>query len=117
MISYYWDRADDSIHRCAFDDARVLQQWRDFASRRVAFDFVNGYCVSTVFLATDHNWFGSGEPLLFETMVFAGDELGDGWVDPFCDRYSTAAAARLGHAAVVEALRAGKTPAEIGGAP
>lgn len=117
MSSYYWDRADDSIHRCAFDDARVIRQWRDIASRRVAIDLVGGYHVSTVFLGIDHNFYGDGPPLLFETMVFGGENPSDCHLDLFCDRYSTAAAARLGHAAVVEALRAGKTPTEIQGAP
>lgn len=31
--------------------------------------------VSTVFLATDHNFSGEGEPVLYETMVFGPDEL------------------------------------------
>jgi hypothetical protein len=43
------------------------------SSRRVActFDPVNGSEISTVFLGLDHNY-GSGPPILWETMVFGG---------------------------------------------
>lgn len=47
--------------------------------------------VSTVFLGLDHNFFGSGPPVLFETMIFGGPH------DEFCDRYRTVAEAREGH--------------------
>lgn len=30
----------------------------------------DGTYVSTVFLGHDHNWFGSGDPILFETLIF-----------------------------------------------
>lgn len=39
---------------------------------RIGLDEGNGYRVSTVFLGVDHS-FGSGPPLLFETMVFEKD--------------------------------------------
>jgi hypothetical protein len=50
--------------------------------------------VSTVWLGLDHR-FGSGPPLIFETMVFGGPE------DQYQERYSTAEQARQGHEAVV----------------
>lgn len=40
--------------------------------RRVAFDEIGESSVSTVFLGLDHNHFGSGQPILFETMIFGG---------------------------------------------
>ena len=44
--------------------------------RRVAFDEIApGVTVSTVFLGIDHGW-GSGRPVLFETMVFDDYEEG-----------------------------------------
>jgi hypothetical protein len=56
-------------------------RWFENANnRRVAEDFApsyedgirHDYRVSTVFLGIDHNFSGSGPPLLFETLVFRG---------------------------------------------
>jgi hypothetical protein len=76
---------------------------------RVALDRVNDLCVSTVWLSVDHQ-FGDGPPLIFETMVFDGDESSD----LLCRRYSTMAQAKAGHAEVLakctsepDAVRAG----------
>lgn len=45
----------------------------DDSKRRVAFTDINeDVMVSTVFLGIDHNFFGDGPPILFETMVFGG---------------------------------------------
>jgi hypothetical protein len=42
-------------------------------TRRVNQTVVNKRCsVSTVFLGLDHNFSGTGDPILFETMVFGG---------------------------------------------
>jgi hypothetical protein len=45
--------------------------------------------VSTVFLGIDHGY--GGEPLLFETMIFGGEN------DGYCDRYATWEEAEEGH--------------------
>jgi len=71
--------------------------------RRVALDrFKGGWSVSTVFLGLDHGFMG--EPLTFETMVFAPDRE-----SPFngeCKRYVTRAEALQGHAETVRAIKA-----------
>ena len=60
-------------------------------------DLPDGKLVSTVWLGMDHN-FGSGAPLIFETMVFPSQ--GDfGELD--MDRYATEAEAITGHEAMV----------------
>jgi len=70
------------------------------ANRQVALtDFSPGVCVSTVFLGLDHNW-GSGPPLVFETMVF--DDYGAGE----CYRWSTWDEAEQGHKDAVAELEA-----------
>lgn len=51
--------------------------------------------VSTVFLGLDHS-FDSGNPLLFETLVFGGNFDGE------MDRYSTWEQAEVGHAEMVK---------------
>lgn len=57
--------------------------------------------ISTVWLGLDHG-FGSPEPLIFETMIFAGDsEALDGWQD----RYATWEEAALGHQAAVQLVQ------------
>ena len=51
--------------------------------------------VSTVFIGIDHNFSGTGPPLLWESMVFGGP------LDREQARYSSRAAAVAGHAALV----------------
>jgi hypothetical protein len=62
-------------------------KWFEDSDRRVALDDLGkGVSVSTVFLGLDHSWKGSGEPMIFETMVFTKtskhkkEQLGDGVV-------------------------------------
>lgn len=74
------------------DLVRWAQFFNDGNARRVAFDHVgDGVEVSTVFLGIDHRRFGTGLPLLFETMIFGGE------YDETCRRYSTRAEAQAGH--------------------
>lgn len=62
--------------------------------------------VSTVFLGLNHNFYDSGPPLLFESMVFGG-KLTDTQL-----RYPTTAAAIVGHyGLVIDAIAADKVPA------
>lgn len=70
--------------------------------RQVADDSVDDVRVSTVWLGLNHNFNPDGPPLIFETMVFGGDD--DGWQD----RYSTEAQARAGHTKVVATLICGE---------
>jgi len=75
----------------------------------VADTYIGEYWVSTVWLGTDHS-FGSGPPLIFETMIFVrtegdtrvGAEGFDGWMD----RYATEAAALAGHDQACAMVRA-----------
>ncbi len=68
------------------DDYRVIAQDRP----------VEGVLVSTVWLGLDHQFFTSGPPLIFETMVFGGP------LDEYQQRYSTEDAARRGHQGVLD---------------
>jgi hypothetical protein len=52
--------------------------------------------VSTVFLGLDHNHFGDGPPILFETMIFGGEH------DQYQARYETLAEAEEGHQRALE---------------
>lgn len=55
------------------DTAEEWAGWMANNDRRVQRTVIEGVVVSTVFLALNHN-FSGGEPLLFETMVFADED-------------------------------------------
>lgn len=83
--------------------------WMERASRldlrRVAQDLDEGdpgkeIRVSTVFLGLDHNFFGRGKPILWETLVFGGV------LDGEMDRYTSREAALAGHQAMCLRVRA-----------
>jgi hypothetical protein len=55
--------------------------------------------ISTVFLGIDHNFSQEGPPVVFETMVFGGEQ------DELCERYSTWKEAVYGHNHMVERMK------------
>lgn len=68
-------------------------------SRRVQLTGLpNGGTVSTVFLCIDHNYGGTGDPILFESMYFPVDDYND----EDCERYRTWDDAEAGHWRMVE---------------
>lgn len=81
------------------DDKRIVQQDQ----------FEEGWLVSTVFLGLDHNYFGEGPPLLFETMILGpfGPIRSTSPGAPRAEshyqrRYATWEEAERGHALAVE---------------
>jgi len=99
----------------AVDDVLIWGEWFERASRDrsriVKQDFVEEPApdavsirgcvgVSTVFLGLDHNFMGSGPPILWESLV-SGTSL-----DGEMQRYTSRAAALQGHAALLERVRA-----------
>jgi hypothetical protein len=78
-------------------------KWIETADRRVALtNLGGGRVVSTVFLTLDHS-FGSGPPLLFESML-----LDENCQDEDMERYSTWEEAEAGHARMVERAQKGE---------
>ncbi len=73
------------------------------ANRQVAYDVFpsnnENIRVSTVFLGIDHNFSGTGKPILFETMIFGGKH------DGYQERYSTWKEAVKGHTKALEKLK------------
>lgn len=57
--------------------------------------------VSTVWLGVNHR-FGEGQPLIFETMIFGGNN------DGYQERYSTLGEARAGHERIVKEFLKGE---------
>ena len=64
----YYTLFEGETHPCSLDEAEAML--RDIELRRVAYDIVGPFEVSTVFLVIDYDHTGEGPPLLFETMVF-----------------------------------------------
>jgi len=77
-------------------DLSKWAKWFEKADRKVEKTEKDGIDVSTVFLGIDHRFGGEGGPLLFETMVFGGDNDGD------TARYSTWKEAKAGHKTMCE---------------
>jgi hypothetical protein len=79
-------------------------RWFETADRTVAHTEVGDDAeVSTVFLSLNHNIFGDGPPILFETLVFGG--VCDGAIN----RYATWDEALDGHQEMVALVIASET--------
>jgi hypothetical protein len=102
----HWILDGDTPRKVSWDDY-VKWAARSFdETRRIAKTKVGDAEVSTVFLSVDHA-FGSGQPVLFETMIFDGPHGDSQW------RYHTKAEAEAGHAQIVAALQEGRDPNEL----
>ena len=95
MIEYY-DRDGRPM-----TSAEWMNDFERQNKKRVAFDTINGFDISTVWLGLNHQ-FGDGPPMIFETMVFGGP------LDQECERYSTEEEAISGHAAMCERVKVGQ---------
>lgn len=87
-------------------DGKPIDLWTwaelfEHSDRFIGETFLGTYRVSTMWIGLNTNW-GSGPPLIFETMVFATDTP----YDLDCRRYATEEQARAGHEELVTLLRA-----------
>jgi hypothetical protein len=94
MPAHYMLDADGTPRRC--DDVMTWARWFETADRTIAQDRdeapgAPAVCVSTVFLGLDHDWFGPGPPILWETLVFGGP------LDGEMKRYRSRDDAIVGH--------------------
>ena len=93
---------DENNKPVVCDDASEWARWFEGSEDRiVAQDSVGDVKISTVFLGLDHNFSGTGDPLLFETMVFGGVH------DEYTERYTTYDLAKQRHDEVVAFVRRG----------
>ena len=98
-------------------DLMTWGRWMEAGGRQLAYTEIGGrYWVSTVFLGLDHNYWGNGPPVLWETMTFdlavstsEPIKMGDTEFPSFRyhqergdqQRYTSKAAALKGHARAV----------------
>lgn len=92
-MHYVLDKDGNSVLE---PDLLTWARWLETSDRKLAYDEIRvpghpNTRVSTVFLGIDHA-FGSGPPVLWETMVFAKE----GWSETRQRRYSSKAAAGSG---------------------
>jgi hypothetical protein len=90
MYGMYYDRAGKPI---AAEEWGPLFQDPKYKILKQTYLNAEDVFISTVWLGMDHA-FGRGPPLIFETMVFKGQGVGEA-LD--CKRYSTEAEALHGH--------------------
>jgi hypothetical protein len=79
---------------------RWIEMWEDIDVKRIGYNEVGSYHVSTVWLGINHS-FGDGPPVIFETMIF-----GEGPLDQEQWRYCTRQGAEKGHRAAVDLVNA-----------
>ena len=83
----------------AIDDVLKWGAWfEEDDNRRVAEDEVGEARISTVFLGLDHS-FGSGPPVLWETMIFGGEH------DEYQERYTSRIDAENGHLRAIQLVK------------
>lgn len=74
---YYTLAADGQTPVACKDVIEWAKFFEDSRRRIIKQDYFGNVMVSTVFLGIDHNFFGDGPPVLWETMIFGG--VDDGW--------------------------------------
>ena len=78
-------------------------EWAEFmmntGKRQLAKDLLGDVLISTVFLGIDHNYAGTSEPVLWETMIFGGQHAG------YQKRYTSKEQALEGHKEAVELVK------------
>jgi len=92
-VSGYFDKEGNPLELMEWARMFETEEARASYKRVAETTLPNGRWVSTVWLGIDHS-FGSGPPLIFETMVFSSKKDMN---DLDCDRYSTEAQAKQGH--------------------
>jgi len=92
MSDHYFLNPDHTYRKCSLMEWGKQLQTMD---RQVADDNFNDCRVSTVWLGTDHNYWG-GPPLVFETMIFKEGS------DIYCERYTTWQEAEEGHQKAIQ---------------
>ncbi len=96
MIDWYiLDEKHNPFKVDLLTGARALE----YTNRHVDVTNIGDVRISTVFLGLDHGYGRAGPPLLFETMIFGGEN------DGYQERYCTWDEASRGHGVAVDLIR------------
>lgn len=95
-MSEYYDRQGKAISSDVW--ITLIHDWHYKTVKKTT---TKGLFVSTIWLGTNYNWSGNGNPVIFETMVFETDSSGNNGADLFCERYSTLEEAEKAHDHIV----------------
>lgn len=96
-LHHHYFILDENGEPKAVSNINDWAEWLESASTVLRHTRIGSGFVSTVFLAINYNFMGSGPPILWETMIFDLPELAD-----YQRRYPSAKAALDGHALAVE---------------
>jgi hypothetical protein len=80
-------------------DILTWAAWYENAERHIGLDTIRDVKVSTVFLGLDHNFYGEGPPILWETAVFGKEDT------DIAARYASKELALAGHKKICDELR------------
>lgn len=103
VVRYY----DKNGNPVSFEEYSRL--FDDKSYQQVAWDELKGGRVSTIWLGLDHNFSDTGDPIIFETMVFDIP----GW-EHYQMRYSTEAEAKESHQNILRLIKLGTKAFEDG---
>lgn len=99
----YYDRRGRAITQSESFRLRENPEYKRVAETTLP----NGWWVSTVWLTIDHRWDETGQPIIFETMVFESSESATEADHPVgTTRYCTEDEALAGHLRIVMQLQA-----------
>jgi hypothetical protein len=93
----YYDRNGEAIDAATWGMLHAQDTYRQVGSTTIG-----PYLISTVWLGIDHGFGRQSGPVIFETMVFKGNEADD----QYTERYTTIGAAERGHSNIVGMVEA-----------
>jgi len=88
---HLWGKWLEAANRHIAEDKIGIPAWKRWLGNLLHLKKQEPVRISTVFLGLDHNFSGTGPPLLYETMIFGGK------YDQHQQRYATKAEALAGH--------------------
>ena len=98
-MSEYYLLKDKEVR--AVDEDEYHAATKEERSGRLFIDKIEGYFISTIFLGQNYDFLGIGSPLVFETMVFKGENFNKSKIEGN-ERYSTYEQAEEGHKQTVK---------------
>lgn len=97
-----WGRWFETADRHIDKTMIGIEMWKFWLGKLLKIKRWEPCWVSTVFLGLNHNFYCTGPPLLFETMIFGGEH------DQYQERYTTKKEAIEGHKRALKIIKGNK---------